>query len=92
MGICSYSTDTTSMKSVDSAEIFCGIGGMLMDPCVLRHCDTIDIINFGIIEEMSDAAARLPKWYGKRQLNLNFPVDSVGKRIESKVLASKLNR
>ena len=80
------------MKSLDSAEIFGGIGCVLMDPCFIRHCGTIDIINFGIIQEMSDAAARLPKWYGKRVLNLNFPVDSVGKRIESKLLASKLNR
>ena len=50
-------TGADELKSVDSARLFGGQAGRSFDSCYHKSCDTVANIDFGILEQLADAAA-----------------------------------
>ena len=57
-------------KSREQAAIFGGSAGAPMDPCYHRACDTLDNVNFTVLEQMTRAAAHVLAMYGTKEGDL----------------------
>ena len=50
-------TGADEAKSADAARLFGGSAGQAYDACYHKSCDTVANVDFGILEQMADAAA-----------------------------------
>jgi Zn-dependent M28 family amino/carboxypeptidase len=57
-------------KTEEQAAIFGGKAGEPWDPCYHQACDTIDNVNFMVMEEMARAAAHALAMYGSKDGDL----------------------
>jgi hypothetical protein len=53
-------------KTDEQAAIFGGAAGAPWDPCYHQACDTLDNVNFVVVEEMARAAAHALAIYGSK--------------------------
>ena len=60
-------TGTVFLKSEEQAAIFGGTAGEPWDPCYHKECDTLDNVNFMVMEEMARAAAHALAMYGTKE-------------------------
>ncbi len=63
-------TGTDLPKTKEQAAIFGGKAGEPWDPCYHQACDTIDNVNFMVMEEMARAAAHALAMYGTKEGDL----------------------
>ena len=50
-------TGADELKSAELAQRFGGVAGRSFDSCYHKSCDTVANIDFGILEQLADAAA-----------------------------------
>jgi Zn-dependent M28 family amino/carboxypeptidase len=56
-------TGTSEGKTLQEAELFGGAAGQSHDPCYHRPCDTVDNIDWAVLEQNADAAAAVTLGY-----------------------------
>ena len=59
-------TGAEVVKTQDLADVYGGTVGEPFDPCYHTPCDTIDNVNFEVLDQMSDAAAHSVAFYASR--------------------------